>query len=178
VSGTIYASNAPTAGNTVSSTARADVGTAYQEAKTTAAAAGFTTVSGNLVTMGVGGSSTFIPGVYHSTSTLSITGATITLDPQGDANAVWIFDMESTLTTTGGGDVILIAPAQAKNVFWRVGSSATLGAAIFKGTILASDTISVTTQAVAVEGRLLASAVNDGAVTFSSHAHTVVRPLP
>ena len=178
VIGTIYASDAPTAGNTISSTARADVGTAYQAAKTTGAAPGFVTVSGNLVTMGVGGSSTFLPGVYHSTSTLSINGAPITLDPQGDKNAVWIFDMDSTLTTTGGGNIILIAPAQAKNVYWRVGSSATLGAAIFKGTILSDTSISLTTQAIAVEGRLLASSVNDGAVTFSSHAHTVVVPAP
>ena len=178
VSGTIYASDAPTPGNTISSTARADVALAYQATKT-AATLGFTTVSGNLVGMGNGvNTSTFLPGIYHSTSTLSISGASITLDPQGDANAVWIFDMESTLTTTTGGDIILVAPAQAKNVFWRVGVSATLGAAIFKGTILASDTISVTTQAVAVDGRLLASAVNDGAVTFSSHAHTVVVPAP
>ena len=178
VSGIIYATDAPTVGNTISGLARADAGTAYQAVKTTGAAPGFTTVSGNLVTMGVGGSATFLPGVYHSTSTLSITGSPITLDPNGDPNAVWIFDMDSSFTTTLGGNVILLGSAQAKNVFWRVGSSATLGAAIFKGTILADTSISVTTQAVSVEGRLLASAVNDGAVTFSSHAHAVVRPLP
>ncbi len=168
VNGTIYASNAPTAGNTVSSTARADLNTAYLDAagRTT----GAITISGNQ------GGSTLAPGLYKSTSSLSIDATALTLDAQGDCEAVWVFNMESTLTTTSGGNVTLAGCAQAKNVFWRVGSSATLAAATFNGNILANTSISVTTQAVTVNGRLLASAVNDGAVTFAAFANVVNRP--
>jgi hypothetical protein len=153
--------------------ARADAGTAYQTAKTAGAAPGSVTVSGNI------GGTTKYPGVYHSTSTLSIDATPLTLDAQGDADAVWIFDMESTLTTTSGGTVVLANGAQAKNVFWRVGSSATLGASIFKGTILADTAISVATTAIDVAGRLLvANNASGAAVTFNTAAHTVVRPAP
>src|SRR5205807_2143220 len=79
-----------------------------------------------------------------------------TLDAQGDANAVFIFQMASTLTTTVGRQVILSGGTKAANVFWQVGSSATLGTdSVFKGNILALASITVTTGA-AVEGRLLA----------------------
>lgn len=168
VNGTIYASNAPTAGNTVSTTARADLATAYANAagRTT----GAITISGNQ------GGLTRAPGLYASTSSLAINATALTLDAQGDCEAVWIFNMESTLTTTAGGNVTLAGCAQAKNVFWRVGTSATLGAATFNGNILAATSISSAGLAVTVNGRLLASAVNDGAVTFDANAHVVNRP--
>lgn len=169
VNGTIYTGDA----TSIAGLARADAGTAYQAAKTAAAAPGFVTVSGNI------GGTTKFPGVYHSTSSISIEGAALTLDAQGDANAVWIFDMESTLTTTPGGTVVLAGGAQAKNVFWRVGSSATLGAAIFKGTILADTSITLGTTAIDVAGRLLAGSVTtSGAVSFNDAAHIVVTPAP
>ncbi len=149
--------------------ARADAAAAYQVAKTAGAAPGFTTVSGN-----IGGTSP-PPGVYHSTSSIAINGSALTLSSE-DANAVWIFDMESTLTTTPGGTIVMAGAAQASNVFWRVGSSAVLGAAIFKGTILANTSITLGTVGIAVEGRLLASLVNDGAVNFNDAAHSVTLP--
>ena len=83
---------------------------------------------------GLGGL-TLPPGLYKSTSSLAISSGDLTLDAQGDANAVFIFQMASTLTTTSGRAVVLIGGAQASNVFWQVGSSATLGTtSVFKGT--------------------------------------------
>src|SRR5207302_63468 len=82
---------------------------------------GATTVAGNL------GGQTLTPGLYKSTSSLEISSGDLTLDAQGDVNAVFIFQMASTLTTTSARQVILSGGAKAANVFWQVGSSATLG---------------------------------------------------
>jgi hypothetical protein len=104
------------------------------------------------------GGLTLAPGIYKSTSTLLIQSGDLTLDAQGDANAVWIFQIASAFTTVGGagGNVILTGGAQAKNVFWQVGSSATIGDfTSFKGNILALTSITMNSGAVA-EGRMLA----------------------
>src|SRR5207247_7550164 len=99
-------------------------------------------------------------------SSLEISSGDLTLDAQGDANAVFIFQIASTLTTTTGRQVILSGGARAANVFWQVGSSATLGTgSVFKGNILALASITVTTGAT-VEGRLLA---RNGAVTLDAN---------
>lgn len=113
---------------------------------------------------------TYGPGVYNSLSgTFGITGTTI-LDAGGDPNAVFIFQATSTLITAGASHVSLINGAQACNVFWQVGSSATLGAAsFFKGSILALTTISLGLGAD-VEGRLLAQ---NGAVTLDTNSIVV-----
>src|SRR5206468_11179690 len=117
-------------------------------------------VAGNL------GGQTLTPGLYKSTSSLEISSGDLTLDAQGDPNAVFIFQMGSTLTTTVGRQVILTGGARAANVFWQVGSSATLGTgSVFKGTIMALASITVTTG-VNVEGRLLA---RTAAVTLDSN---------
>ena len=111
------------------------------------------------------GGLTLTSGVYNDPTSFAITG-TLTLDAQGDPNAVWIFQAGSTLVTAAGSQVILINGAQAANVFWQVGSSATLGiSSMFKGNILALASITVTTGA-GVEGRLLA---RTGAVTMDSN---------
>jgi uncharacterized repeat protein (TIGR01451 family) len=116
------------------------------------------TISGNQ------GGLTLAPGIYKSTSTLSIEGTPLTLNAGGDENAVWIFQIESSLTTTAGGSVILTGGAKANNVYWQVGSSATIGSGTaFKGNILALVSISVDTGAT-IDGRLLA---RNGAVTFA-----------
>jgi hypothetical protein len=79
----------------------------------------------------------------------------LTLDAQGNPNATWIFKMGSTLTTGTGSQIILAGGAQAANIYWAVGSSATLGVtSSFKGTILADQAISLATGAV-VHGRML-----------------------
>lgn len=110
------------------------------------------------------------PGVYNSSAgKFEITGTT-TLDGQGDPNALFIFQATSTLVTAGASHVSLINGAQACNVFWQVGSSATLGgASFFKGSILALTSIGLG-NAASVEGRLLAQ---EGAVTLDTNAIVV-----
>lgn len=116
------------------------------------------TISGNQ------GGKTLAPGIYKSTSTLSIAGSNLTLDAGGNENAVWIFQIASSLTTTVGGNVVLTGGAKANNVFWQVGASATLGNDTdFKGNILALISITMNTGAT-IDGRLLA---RNGAVTFA-----------
>jgi uncharacterized protein (TIGR03437 family) len=121
------------------------------------------TVAGNL------GGQTLAPGLYKSISSLAISSGNLTLDAQGDANAVFIFQMASTLTTTAGLQVILAGGAQAANIFWQVGSSATLGTnSIFKGTIMADQSITLTTGAT-LDGRALARI---GGVSLQANAVT------
>jgi cytoskeletal protein CcmA (bactofilin family) len=111
---------------------------------------------GAIMLAGNMGGLTLAPGLYKSTSSLEISSGDLTLDAQGDASAVYIFEMASTLVTTTGRKVILAGGAQAANVYWQVGSSATLGvSSVFKGNILALASITVN-NAAAVEGRLLA----------------------
>jgi hypothetical protein len=120
------------------------------------------------------GNSTLFPGVYKTSISLGITG-NLTLDAQGDPNAVWIFQIGSTLTTAAGNSqVILSGGAQAQNVFWQVGSSATLGTnTIFEGTIMAQASITLTTGAT-LNGRALA---RTGAVTLDNN-QVNVPPCP
>ena len=113
------------------------------------------------------GGLTLNAGVY-SGGALDLTG-TLTLDAQGDPGAVFIFQAASTLITASASQVKLINGASPCNVFWKVGSSATLGTTTsFKGTILALASITVTTG-VTVDGRLLA---RNGAVTLDSNTIT------
>ena len=112
------------------------------------------------------------PGLYKPPISLAITG-NVTLDGQNDPNSVFIFQMASTLTTEVNSTVTLINQADACNIFWQVGSSATIGtASIFSGTILAQTSISLGTGAT-VHGRMLAQT---GAVTLLSN--TVTKPRP
>ena len=119
------------------------------------------------------GGITLAPGIYKSTSTLLIQNGNLTLDAQGDVNAVWIFQIASDFTTVGGspypsgagGNVILSGGAQAKNIFWQVGSSATIGDyTSFQGNILALTSITMNAYSQAV-GRMLCS---NGAVVLTS----------
>ena len=129
------------------------------------------TLAGNM------GGLTFTPGLYTNSSSVMIQGAgpsnNVTLDAQGDPNAIFIFKMASTLTTGPGAQVILAGGAKASNVFWQVGSSATLDTTtIFKGSILASVTITVNNGS-AIEGRLLAGSNSSGSVTVNASTVTV-----
>ena len=109
------------------------------------------------------------PGVYTSGSSIGITG-TLTLDAGGDPNAVFIFKAGSTLTTASASSVVIINGGSQCNVFWQIGSSATLGTnSTMRGTILASASITATTGAT-VLGRLLAL---NTAVTLDSNVITV-----
>ncbi|MEO6713350.1 MAG: ice-binding family protein [Mycobacteriales bacterium] len=124
------------------------------------------------------GGQTLVAGVYNSASSLGLTGDVI-LNAAGDPNAVFIFQAGSTLTTASSSRVVLSNGAQACNVFWQIGSSATLGtASTMRGTVMALTSISATTGAI-VEGRLLA---RNGAVTLDTNTITrpacVVAPTP
>jgi len=145
------------AGDAVTQGAKTDLTTAYN----TAAGSGPTIpVAANL------GGQTLVAGVYNSASSLALTGA---LTLSGTASDVWIFQAGSTLTTATGSSVVLIGGAQSCNVFWQVGSSATIGTgSAFKGTILALTSITVTTGAT-IDGRALA---RNGAVTLDTNTIT------
>lgn len=114
------------------------------------------------------GGLTLTPGVYCFSTSAQLTG-TLTLNAQGDPSAVFIFRIGSTLTTASNSRVNLINSTQSCNVFWQVGSSATLGTnTIFTGNILALTSITLNTGAT-VDGRVLA---RNGAVTLDTNIIT------
>ena len=128
-----------------------------------AGAASTATKSGDL------GGQTLFAGVYTASSSLGITG-TVTLDAQNNPNAQFIFQIGSALTTATGSSVALINGANPANIFWQIGSSATLGtSASFSGNILALSSISFGTGAT-LQGRALA---RNGAVTLLSNVISV-----
>jgi len=145
--------------------AQNDVTTAYNDL---ASQGCNTTISADL------GGMTLIPGVYCSppASSMGLTG-TVTLDAQGNPNAVFIFQIGSTLTTASNSLVRVINGGQSCNVFWQIGSSATLGTGTtFAGNILALASITLTTGASA-NGRALA---RTGAVTLDGSTVSVCSP--
>ena len=148
-------------GDPAAAQAQLDLTIAYNDA---AGRLGGAAASGNL------GGQTLPPGLYSSETSMGISSGDLTLDGQGDPNAVWIFQMGTTLITSVGRQVILIGEAQAANVFWQVGSSATLGASsVFKGTILAYTSIALDTGAV-LEGRAL---TRNGLVSLDGNTVTI-----
>jgi len=140
--------------------ARADALIAYNAL--VARAAGPDPGAGNLANL------VLVPGDYTAAAgTFMIQGGDLTLDAQGDANAVWVFQMATTLTVGGPGaafpqSVILVNGAQAKNVFWQVGSAATINAAgggTMVGTIISQAGAAISTAGntaiVTLDGRVL-----------------------
>jgi hypothetical protein len=124
--------------------------------------------SPNVIVVGDLGGSTLVSGVYQATSSMGLTGA-VTLNGQGNADSVFIFQAGSTLTTASSASVVLENGAQACNVFWEVGSSATLGSTTsFVGNIMAFTSITLDNAAV-VNGRVLAM---NGAVTLNDNTIT------
>ncbi len=145
--------------------AKVDLTTAYNDAAGRSGAP--ISVSGNL------GGQTLTPGLYKSTDGLEISSGDLTLDAQGDPNAVFIFQMAVTLSTTSGRQVILSGGAKPANIFWQVGTSATIGTtSVFKGNIMADQSVDLKTGAT-LDGRALARI---GEVTLDSN--TVTRPAP
>jgi hypothetical protein len=177
VNGTIFASDLPTPGNTTASTAIGNSNTARLAGETAGASGALVSAADLGAQVGFGPSAgTYLPGAYRSGSSMQI-NTPITLDAQGNQNATWIFFMpSSTLTTTGTGNVLLANGANEKNVFWVVGSTATLGAPLFNGSIMAGTAISVGTVAITVNGRLQTSGPSCAAVTFDANLHTVNVP--
>jgi hypothetical protein len=116
----------------------------------------------------------FSPGVYDASSSLLLSSGSVTLNAEGDPDAVFIFKIGSTLITGSNTTVSLIGGAQACNVFWQVGSSATLGSGThFVGTIMAAESITAGTAAT-IHGRLLAQTaavtLEDNTITTSTCA--------
>jgi hypothetical protein len=149
------------AGDAVTQGAKSDLVTAYN---TAAGESPRTAVPADL------GGKTLNPGTYNSASSMGLTGS-LTLNGGGNPNAMFVFQAGSTLITASASSVNLINGAQACNVFWQVGSSATLGTgSTFRGTILALTSITVT-SATTINGRVLA---RNGAVTLDND--TITRP--
>lgn len=149
--------------NSIASQAKLDLTAAYNDVAGRTAT-DIVTLSGNL------GGLTLTPGLYKSTSSLAISSGDLTFDAKGDTNAVFIIQIASTLTTTSGRKVILAGGAQASNIFWQVGSSATFGTtSVFKGTVMAMQSITFNTGAT-LDGRALA---RTGAVVMAGN--TIVR---
>jgi hypothetical protein len=119
----------------------------------------------------------FSSGVYDASESLLLSSGSVTLNAEGDPNAVFIFQIGSTLITAANTSVSLVGGAQACNVFWEVGSSATLGSGThFVGTIMAADSITANTGAT-IHGRLLARTaavtLEDNTITTSTCASSV-----
>jgi hypothetical protein len=122
-----------------------------------------TSVAGNI------GGKTLSPGLYVSTSSLAISSGDLTLTAKGHSNAVFIFKIATKFTTSSGRSVILAGGALASNIYWVVGSSATLGTtSVVYGTILAHKSISMATGST-LHGRALA---HIGAVTLAGNVVT------
>lgn len=167
VNGNIYAADDGGATAAMLNQAKLDLVAAYLfvEGATSPAPA---TVSGDQ------GGKTLAPGIYKSTSTLLIQNGDLTLDAQGNPNAVFIFQVASAFTTVGGagGSIILSGGAQAKNIYWQTGSSATIGTYTnFYGNVLALQSITMGAYSNAV-GRMLAQ---NGSVVMTS-TNTISKP--
>jgi hypothetical protein len=152
VNGAIYASDDTTPPGTAAMLiqAKQDLTDAYlfAEGATFPAPA---TVSGDI------GGTTLAPGIYKTTSTLLIQSGNLTLNANGNPNAVWIFQVASGFTTVGGagGSIILAGGAKASNIFWQIGSSATIGDfTSFYGNVLALTSITMNSGST-ITGRIL-----------------------
>lgn len=149
LAGNVFAADyaVPTPSNLT--TAKGDLTTAYNDA------AGRTCTDIVLLAGNIGGL-TLTPGLYKSSGALEISSGDLTFDAKGNPDAVFIIQIASTLTTTSGRQVILAGGALASNIFWQVGTSATLGTtSVFKGIIMSDQSISLKTGAT-VDGRLMA----------------------
>jgi type VI secretion system secreted protein VgrG len=162
VSGTIHA------GDAVAAQAQADAAAAY------AALVGLATTR-DLSGQDLGGL-TLTPGVYRFDSSAQLSG-TLTLDGLGEADPQFVFQIGSTLTTAVGSSVLLIDGTDACDVYFQVGSSATLGTGTaFEGAIVAMASVTLTTGA-SVQGHIIAL---NGAVTMDTNMVTACtgEPVP
>jgi type VI secretion system secreted protein VgrG len=152
VTGTIYSAGA------IAAQAQADLTTAYN------ALAGFVP-NANLTGLDLGGL-TLTAGTYRFDTSAQLTGGLI-LNAQNDPSARFVFQIGSTLTTANLSSVTLINGARADNLYFQVGSSATLGTGTtFQGSIVALTSITLNTSATIMDGRALA---RNGAVTLDTN---------
>ena len=173
VNGTIYAVDASGPAGSVMNpallaTAKGDLTTAFNDA------AGRTPIpSGPFLNPGAGnmGGLNLVPGLYKFTGTALITGSDLTLT--GGPNDVWIFQIAADLEVGSRIHIFLAGGAQAGNIFWQVGTSATIGTfAVFKGTIMADQAITMNTSSV-TDGRALAFTAG---VTFNGSVGDLPTP--
>ena len=173
VNGTIYAVDAAgPAGSVIDPalllTAKGDLTTAFNDAAGRAP-----TPSGPFLNPGAGniGGLNLVPGLYKFTGTALITGSDVTLT--GGPDDVWIFQIAADLEVGSTVQVILAGGAQARNIFWQVGTSATIGTfAVFKGTIMADQAITMNTSST-MDGRALAFTAG---VTFNGDVGELPTP--
>jgi hypothetical protein len=185
VNGKIYTNVPPPTGTCPSE------GTAATFAIATQAASDALTAYNNLAAAPAGpdpgagqlGGLTLTPGTYTSASgSFMISGSDLTLDAQGDPNAIWIFQMSTTLTVGAAGSprsIILINGAQAKNVFWQVGSAATIngaGGGTMVGTIIAPAGVTFSTAGNAAITTLNGRAI--GLTASVTMVNTVINMPP
>jgi LPXTG-motif cell wall-anchored protein len=166
--GTVLAPGTIEAANATTLAAKNDLTTAYTDAANRPVE--FTQTNPDLV------GQTLAPGVYAASAKapLSLSGQLV-LDGQGNANAVFIFQTDSTLITGSGSTIELINGASECNIFWQVGSSATLATgSVFVGNILAATSVSVQTG-VLVHGRALAQT---GSVTLDNDVFVAPSCVP
>ena len=157
----------PSTGGTESPAAHSDATTAYNDLKAEPC-------NTNLTGDDLGALAPLAPGVYCFNSSAGLTG-TLHLTAAGNTNPVWVFQMGTTLTTASNSSVVFNDVGQGGDVFWQVGSSATLGTGtVFEGTIIAEASITLNTGA-SLSGRALALT---GAVTMDDNSVTVSLPPP
>ncbi|MBN1927291.1 MAG: DUF3494 domain-containing protein [Prolixibacteraceae bacterium] len=162
VNGTLYTSADPIVG-----LAKEDLTTAYNDAQSRSLDA--ISLPGQI------GGLSLAPGLYVNSTTSGISGTgpngILTLDAGGNSNAVWIFKVGSTFITDAGTSIVLAGGAQAGNIYWSVGTSATLGTnSVFYGNILADQSITLTTGAT-LYGRALTRIA-----AISLDTNTVTKP--
>jgi len=157
VTGTIFTVDASGPAGSVESAvmlteAKGDLTIAYNDAAgRTLAPVG---IAGNI------GGQTLYPSLYKSTGTLEISAGDLTLDANGNEDAVWIFQIASSFNMTSDRKVFLVNGAKAGNIFWQMGSAATFGTTtVMKGTIMAGTQVTFATGA-SLDGRALALTEN------------------
>jgi hypothetical protein len=177
VNGTIYAVDAAgPAGSVIApallTTAKGDLTTAFNDAAGRLPAPTGPFLNPELVPgSGNFGGMTLVPGLYKFTGTAAASGADVTLT--GGPDDVWIFQIAADLQVGTSVHVILAGGAQARNIFWQVGTSAVIGTfAVFKGTIIASQAITINTTS-AMDGRALAFSAG---VTFNGNVGELPTP--
>lgn len=149
----------------VAAKAKKDLNDAYADASGRSGAP--VALSGDL------GGKTLFPGLYVSATSIELTSGDLVLDAMGDEDAIWVFQIGTTFVSNVGRKVLLTGNARHDNIFWNVGTSATIGVdSVMVGNFLTQISISVQTGA-SMEGRFL---TQTGSVTFDSN--TVNRPKP